>query len=120
MEDFGIPSERNLEEIRDCWSVEENVEAEGDVLRGNVIAVEDDDDDVLSDEDDCYSECEPESYDVCVDELEDEDGGCISECEKRNRQKRLINEVYTVIGQEDIEGVMQRFVLDQMVKVAKF
>ena len=75
------------------------VEAEGDVPRDDVV-IEDD---------------------VRVEELEDEDEdrGCYNEWQKRNTDKRKIEEVYDDIGGCSTDGT-QKFVWDQRLKAAKF
>ena len=64
--------------------------------------------------------------DVRVDELEDEDEdedegrGCYLNWQKRNMDKRKIEEVYEDIGGSSDSGETQRFVREHRVKVARF
>ena len=83
-----------------------------------VIDVEDDDDVVFVEDNDCSSEYSPKPCDVRVEELED--CGSFLEWERRNWDKQLIDEKYAAVGQEDIEGRAQRFVFDHRRKAANF
>ena len=87
------------------------VEDEGDVPREDDVVIEDDkDDDVVVEND------------VRVEELEDEDEGRdgYMNWQKRNIDKRKIEEVYKDIGCDVDSGETQKFVCEQRLRVARF
>ena len=116
--------EREDDEVETCEvnfvPLEDNddvvVEAEGDII---VDSDSDDDDVVIQDDYDdvVVGGAGKKKDDVQVEELEED---CYTECEKRNRDKRLIDEVYAAVGMEGIEGDTEKFVFDQRVKAARF
>ena len=94
-DDFGVFSGAETDVV---------VEDEGDVPRHDVVSEDDVRVDELEDE----------------DEDEDEGRGCYLNWQKRNMDKRKIEEVYEDIGGSSDSGETQRFVREHRVKVARF
>ena len=111
-DDFGVPSNMDLDEIRDGWFVEENlvvVEAQGDISRGDdVVEVVEENDNVLIEE--VIEGGVKDDGDAQVEELEKD---CYLEWDSRRRDKRNIEDVYREVGSESFrDDGTQQFVWD--------